>query len=71
MATFLDLAKSLYPNMPEAILNSFANEWAATGDSNVAISNVRQTQLYRDTFPGNTLPNGQVRFDEVTYQGLK
>lgn len=71
MATFLDLAKSLYPNMPEAILNSFANQWAATGDSNVAISNVRQTQLYRDTFPGNTLPNGQVRFDEVTYQGLK
>ena len=71
MEEYLVLARSLYPNMPDAILNSFATQWAETGDPKIAISNVRQTQLYRDTFPGNTLPNGQVRYNEVTYQGLK
>ena len=71
MATYLELANSLYPNMPDAILNAFATQWAVTGSPTVAISNVRQTQLYKDEFPGNTLPNGQVRLEEVTYQGLK
>ena len=64
MATYLELANSLYPNMPDAILNAFATQWAVTGSPTVAISNVRQTQLYKDEFPGNTLPNGQVRLDE-------
>ena len=71
MEQYLLLAQSLYPNMPPAVLNAFAAQWAETGDANIAISQVRQTQLYKDNFPGNVLPNGQVRFDEVTYQGLK
>jgi hypothetical protein len=71
MATYLELAKSLYPNMPDNLLNLFADEWADTGDSNVAISKVRQTDEYKILFPGNTTPTGQVRFDEVTYMGLK
>ena len=38
MATFIELAQSLYPNMPPDILELFASEWSKTGDPNVAIS---------------------------------
>lgn len=71
MEQYLQLAKTLYPNMPDEILNLFAQQWSETGDPNVAISQVRQTDLYKDYFPGNITPTGQVRYDEVTYQGLK
>jgi|TARA_R100000781_G_scaffold37049_1_gene26242 hypothetical protein len=71
MEEYLVLARAKYPNIPDDILNAIATQWAETGDPKIAIANVRQTQLYKDTFPGNTLPNGQVRYNEVTYQGLK
>ena len=71
MEQYLLLAQSLYPNMPTQVLNAFAKQWAETGDPNIAISQLRQTDIYKDAFPGNVLPNGQVRYDEVTYQGLK
>jgi len=71
MEQYLLLAQSLYPNMPTQVLNAFATQWAETGDPNIAISQLRQTDIYKDAFPGNVLPNGQVRYDEVTYQGLK
>ena len=50
MATFQELAKSLYPNMPIDILDLFADEWAKTGDPNVAIANVRRTTAYDIAF---------------------
>ena len=71
MATFIELAQSLYPNMPPDILELFASEWSKTGDPNVAISNVRRTTAYDIAFPGNKRPDGTVKFDEVTYTGLK
>jgi len=71
MATYLELAKSLYPNMPDNLLNMFADEWAETGDSNVAIAKVRGTTEYETLFPGNKRADGTVKFDEVTYVGLK
>ena len=71
MATFIELAESLYPNLPPSILDLFASEWAKTGDPNVAISNVRKTDSYATEFPGNKRPDGTVKFDEVTYTGLK
>jgi hypothetical protein len=71
MDEYLELARAKYPNIPEAILNAIGLEWAKTKDPKIAIANVRKTELYKDTFPGNTLPNGQVRYNEVTYQGLK
>ena len=43
MEKFLELAQSLYPNMPPDILQLFAEEWSKTGDPNVAISNVQHT----------------------------
>ena len=71
MDKFLELAQSLYPNMPPDVLQLFANEWSKTGDPNVAISNVRKTTAYDTAFPGNKRPDGTVKFDEVTYQGLR
>ena len=71
MEKFLELAQSLYPNMPPDILQLFAEEWSKTGDPNIAISNVRRTTAYDTAFPGNKRPDGTVKFDEVTYQGLR
>jgi len=71
MATYLELAKSLYPNMPDNLLNMFADEWAKTGNPNVAIAEVRGTTEYETLFPGNKRADGTVKFDEVTYVGLK
>jgi len=71
MATYAELAQSLYPNMPPDILDAFANEWARTGDPQVAIAEVRRSPAYDIAFPGNKRPDGTVKFDEVTYTGLK
>jgi hypothetical protein len=71
MATYAELAQSLYPNMPPDVLSLFASEWARTGDPQVAIAEVRRSPVYEIAFPGNKRPDGTVKFDEVTYTGLK
>jgi hypothetical protein len=71
MATYAELAQSLYPNMPPDVLALFADEWARTGDPQVAIAEVRRSPAYEIAFPGNKRPDGTVKFDEVTYTGLK
>ena len=71
MATYAELAQSLYPNMPPDVLGLFAAEWARTGDPQVAIAEVRRSPAYEIAFPGNKRPDGTVKFDEVTYTGLK
>ena len=71
MATYAELAQSLYPNMPPDVLALFADEWARTGDPQVAIAEVRRSDVYEIAFPGNKRPDGTVKFDEVTYTGLK
>ena len=71
MATYEELAQSLYPNMPPDILALFASEWSRTGDPQVAIAEVRRSDAYEIAFPGNKRPDGTVKFDEVTYTGLK
>ena len=71
MATYAELAQSLYPNMPPDVLDLFASEWARTGDPQVAIAEVRRSDAYDIAFPGNKRPDGTVKFDEVTYTGLK
>jgi hypothetical protein len=52
-------------------LGLFADEWARTGDPQVAIAEVRRSPAYEIAFPGNKRPDGTVKFDEVTYTGLK
>ena len=71
MATYAELAQSLYPNMPPDVLALFASEWSRTGDPQVAIAEVRRSDVYEIAFPGNKRPDGTVKFDEITYTGLK
>ena len=71
MATYEELAASLYPNLPPDVLALFSSEWARTGDPQVAIAEVRRSDIYDIAFPGNKRPDGTVKFDEVTYTGLK
>ena len=71
MATYEELAQSLYPNMPPDVLALFSSEWARSGDPQVAIAEVRRSDAYDIAFPGNKRPDGTVKFDEVTYTGLK
>ena len=71
MATYAELAQSLYPNMPPDVLALFASEWSRTGDPQVAIAELRRNPAYEIAFPGNKRPDGTVKFDEVTYTGLK
>ena len=66
MATYAELAQSLYPNMPPDVLDLFSSEWARTGDPQVAIAEVRRSPVYEIAFPGNKRPDGT-----VTYTGLK
>ena len=71
MATYLEQAQALYPTMPPDILNLFANEWAKSDNPQVAIAEVRRSDAYEIAFPGNKNPDGTVKFDEITYGGLK
>ena len=56
MATYEELARSLYPNLPQDILDLFASEWSRTGDPQVAIAEVRRSPAYDIAFPGNKRP---------------
>ena len=72
MATYLEEAQSLYPQLSPELLNLFAAEWAKSGNPTTAIQEVRQTEEYRTEFPGNYNPaTGQVRYNENTYKALE
>lgn len=72
MATFLEEAKLLYPNMSDTLLQLFANTWSQSGNPVTAIQEVRQSDVYKAEFPGNYNPDtGQVRYDETTYKALE
>ncbi len=64
MATYLEEAQALYPNLSATLLNLFAQEWAKSGNPVTAIQAVRQTDEYKTEFPGNYNPStGQVRYN--------
>ena len=72
MATYLEEAQALYPNLSATLLNLFANEWAKSGNPVTAIQQVRQTDEYKTEFPGNyNEATGQVRYNENTYKALE
>ena len=53
MATYLEEAQALYPQLSPQILNLFAAEWAKSNNPVTAIRAVRQTDEYKAEFPGN------------------
>ena len=69
MATYLEEAQALYPQLSPQILDLFAAEWAKSNNPVTAIRAVRQTDEYKTEFPGNyNEATGQVRYDENTYK---
>lgn len=72
MATYLEEAQALYPQLSPQILDLFAAEWAKSKNPVTAIRAVRQTDVYKAEFPGNyNEATGQVRYDENTYKALE
>jgi len=72
MATYLEEAKLLYPNMSDTLLQLFANAWSESDSPVAAIQKVRQSDVYKAEFPGNYNPDtGQVRYNETTYKALE
>ena len=72
MATYLEEAGRLYPNLSGTLLQLFAAAWAKSGNAANAIAEVRLTDEYKTEFPGNYNPEtGQVRYNEVTYKALE
>jgi hypothetical protein len=72
MATYLEEAQALYPQLSPQILDLFAAEWAKSNNPVTAIRAVRQTDVYKAEFPGNyNETTGQVRYDENTYKALE
>ena len=72
MATYLEEAEILYPNLSGTLLQLFAAAWAKSGNAANAIAEVRLTDEYKTEFPGNYNPEtGQVRYNETTYKALE
>ena len=72
MDEFLQLAKSLYPYLPDAVINKFV-EYYADSDKNtdVALGKLRQDPIYEDYFPGNKRADKTVKYNEADYLAVK
>jgi hypothetical protein len=66
-ATFQERAAAMFPWLRGALLTSFANLWSASGDPSVALSQLRQTNLYLTQFQGIRREDGTLRMDENEY----
>lgn len=59
--------QALYPWLPAELIYEYVQAWKETGDPTRALNAMRSSKAYQVYFPGNTLPNGQVVFDEAQY----
>lgn len=64
---WLERARTLFPWMPEPLLKVFADAWAETGDTEVALGRMRQSPQYDRYFAGNRRPDGTFRMTEAEY----
>lgn len=64
---WLERARTLFPWMPEPLLKVFADAWAETGDTEVALARMRQSPQYDRYFAGNRRPDGTFRMTEAEY----
>ena len=67
----LDIAKSLYSFMPEAVLKAYADSWVKSGDKNVAIGMTRQTKAWKDNFGKLMRDDGSLVMDELSFMSVK
>lgn len=64
---WLEQARTLFPWMPEPLLKIFADAWAETGDTEVALARMRQSPQYDRYFAGNRRSDGTFRMTEAEY----
>ena len=72
MEEFMQLAKSLYPYLPDSIINKYV-DYLSESDRNtdVALGKLRQDPIYDDFFPGNKRADRTVRYNEAEYLAVK
>ena len=72
MEEFMQLSKSLYPYLPDSVINRYV-EYLAESDRNtdVALGKLRQDPIYDDFFPGNKRADKTVRYSESEYLAVK
>jgi len=71
MADFVALAEARFPGLPVDFLNLWTQYYQIGKSDTQIIAEVRKDPEYKNIFPGNVTPTGQVRYDEVTYNALK
>ena len=72
MDEFLQLAKSLYPYLPDDVINKYVDYYAESDKNiDVALGKLRQDPIYEDYFPGNKRADQTVRYNEAEYLAVK
>lgn len=72
MDEFLQLAKSLFPYLPDAVINKYVDYYAESDKNiDVALGKLRQDPIYEDYFPGNKRADKTVRYNEAEYLAVK
>ena len=72
MDEFLQLAKSLFPYLPDDVINKYVDYYAESDKNiDVALGKLRQDPIYDDYFPGNKRADRTVRYNEAEYLAVK
>tara|TARA_B100001939_G_scaffold109334_1_gene94486 strand:+ start:7782 stop:8606 length:825 start_codon:yes stop_codon:yes gene_type:complete len=72
MEEFLQLAKSLFPYLPDEVINKYVDYYAESDRNiDVALGKLRQDPVYDDYFPGNKRADRTVRYNEAEYLAVK
>ena len=59
--------QALAPGLPPPLAQIVLDEWVATGDFELAVAAMRQSEEYEIYFPGNRREDGSLRYNEATY----
>ena len=62
-----NIAQASFPWMTSDLRRIFVNEYIDTGSSEASTAAVRQTDEYREMFPGNIREDGSIRLSENDY----
>ena len=72
MEEFLQLAKGLFPYLPDEVINKYVDYYAESDKNiDVALGKLRQDPVYDDYFPGNKRADRTVRYNEAEYLAVK
>ncbi len=59
--------QALAPGLPQPLAQIVLEEWVETGDFDLAVAAMRQSDQYEIYFPGNRREDGSLRYNEATY----